>query len=44
MIKIRGHYFAKLDPLEINVTNFDRDGAWLRVHQFGIQFFSLKIT
>ena len=28
--QIRGHYFAKLDPLEINVLNLDTEGAWLK--------------
>ncbi|XP_017475772.1 PREDICTED: 2-oxoglutarate dehydrogenase, mitochondrial-like [Rhagoletis zephyria] len=40
--QIRGHYFAKLDPLNINVTNLDRDGAWLKVYNLGIYSFSFK--
>jgi hypothetical protein len=34
--QIRGHYFSKLDPLEINVLNLDKEGAWLKNYNFGL--------
>lgn len=36
--QIRGHYFAKLDPLSINVLNLDKEGAWLKNYNFGLCF------
>lgn len=33
--KIRGHYFAKLDPLQINLLNLDQEGAWIKKYNFG---------
>lgn len=37
-LQIRGHYFAKLDPLNINITNLDGEGAWLKQTSLGMDF------